>query len=228
MFGSTRSEVELGDRKDLTFGGTSAGLKPTTAFYAMDTETRTLRTVFSEAESRRKQLDNISSSTSSAFQQNLATAINDYEESLRIAAQVSLFSPNETLDDINTGNLQFLLINYYLAELILKKTAADRKQSLLQARSHYERFLKLLDSYDMLSKSDTKIYERYTETPDTFSTAPVTDAAARRDTKIARFKAEKELKSRIEVIQLRHEARYVDCSQSTVHATTRDRRRQRS
>lgn len=202
------------DRDDAIFGGTSANLQQTTAFFAMDTETRTLRTVFSEAESRRKQLDNFTSSTSSAFQQTLVAAIKDYDECLRIAAQVSLFSPNETLDDINTGDLQFLLINYYLAELILKKTATGRKESLLQARSHYERFLKLLDNYDILSKLDSKIFERYTEDPDNFSTAPVTDAAARRGTKIARFKAEKELKSRIEVIRIRHEARSVTAHDS--------------
>ena len=42
--------------------------------------------------------------------------------------------------------------------------------------------------------------ERYLEGRDEFSLIPGTDATARRDIKIARFKQEKELKLKLEVI----------------------------
>jgi len=58
--------------------------------------------------------------------------------------------------------------------------------------------LKLLDSYDLLSREDLKTYEQCLENPNSFSTTSTTDAA-RRQTKIARFKGEKALKSKIEV-----------------------------
>jgi hypothetical protein len=110
-----------------------------------------------------------------------------------------LFSPNESLDDISSGDLEYLLLNFRLAQLIEKIARGERKQNLLAAKNHYERFLKLLDSYDILSKSDAELFERYLENPSKFSTASTSDATARRNTKIARYKEEKELKSKIEV-----------------------------
>ena len=90
-------------------------------------------------------------------------------------------------------------INYYLAELILKITGGDRKSYLQRARASYECFLRLLDSHDILSKVDARLLEKYLDSRDSFSTASATDAAARRETKISRFKGEKELKRKLEV-----------------------------
>lgn len=95
-----------------------------------------------------------------------------------------------------------MAINFHLAELGQKIASTDisvRKKNILQARVYYERFLKLLDSYDLLSKGDAKLYELYTEDKENFATASTRDAAARRDAKIARFREEKELKRKLEV-----------------------------
>lgn len=92
-----------------------------------------------------------------------------------------------------------MIINYHLAELLQRVVGTDRKATLLSARGCYEKFMKLLDSYDVLSKPDAKLYEKYQESPNSFSTASTSDAAARRETKIARFRAEKELKAKLEV-----------------------------
>jgi hypothetical protein len=78
---------------------------------------------------------------------------------------------------------------------------ATRKENLLKAQGFYERFLKLLDSYDMLGKSDAKLFETYLEDRTGFSTASTRDAAARRETKIARFREEKELKQKLEYLR---------------------------
>lgn len=94
-----------------------------------------------------------------------------------------------------------MAISYQLAELVQKITGdvAARKENLLRARGLYDRFLKLLDSYDVLGKSDSKLYETYLEDRNSFSTASTKDVAARRDAKIARFREEKELKKKLEV-----------------------------
>lgn len=97
---------------------------------------------------------------------------------------------------------RYMSINYHLAELIQKvftPDVSDRKAQLLQSRARYELFLKLLDSYDMLSKSDAKLLEAYNEDKQNFSTVSTTDATARRDIKIKRFREEKELKQKLEV-----------------------------
>jgi hypothetical protein len=95
-----------------------------------------------------------------------------------------------------------MAINYHLAEVVQKIFNTDislRKENLLRARGHYERFLKLLDSYDILGKADARLFEAYAEDKNNFSTASTRDAAARRDAKINRFKEEKELKRKLEV-----------------------------
>lgn len=95
-----------------------------------------------------------------------------------------------------------MAICYHLAELVQKVKSSgvsDRKSSLLRARGYYERFLKLLDAYDVLGKADAKLWEAYLEDKEGFSTASTRDAAARREAKIARFREEKELKRKLEV-----------------------------
>lgn len=93
-------------------------------------------------------------------------------------------------------------ISHHLAELVQKvksSRVADRKQLLLKARGYYERFMKMLDAYDILGKADGKLWEVYSEDKDNFSTASTRDAAARREAKITRFREEKELKRKLEV-----------------------------
>jgi hypothetical protein len=51
----------------------------------------------------------------------------------------------------------------------------------------------------MLSTGDRKLYERYMENRDEFSLISSNDPGERRDTKIARFKQENELKLKLEV-----------------------------
>ena len=96
-----------------------------------------------------------------------------------------------------------MAISYQIAELVQKITGgvAERKANLLRAQEFYERFLKLLDSYDVLGKSDVRLLEQYLEDRKNFSTVSTTDAAKRREVKISRFKEEKELKKKLEYLQ---------------------------
>ncbi|KAI9862091.1 MAG: hypothetical protein M1813_004866 [Trichoglossum hirsutum] len=161
-------------------------------------EPQNLRTLFASAEAQRKQLESAIETSSSAYQKSLGVVIATYDECRRFADDVSLFSPNETIDDVPSGDLQYMVTNYYLAELITRDNTSDRMSVLRQAREAYEKYLHLLESYDILSNSDIKLFERYRDDRDSFSTASTTDAAARRETKIARFKEEKEMKQKLE------------------------------
>ncbi|GAB1733890.1 hypothetical protein NU195Hw_g7664t1 [Hortaea werneckii] len=168
----------------------------------MADESRSLRSTYLEAEQKRSALERSFDSTSSAFQDSLLSAIQLYEQCVSIADQISLFSPNESLEDIGTTELQYLLLNYRIAELILRINGREsRKANLQRAQKSYERYLKQLDNYDMLGKDDAALLEQYEESPNTFSTAATNDAAARRDTKIRRYKEEKALKQKLEYMQ---------------------------
>ena len=119
-------------------------------------------------------------------------------------SSTSLSSP-KTRDLELTRHARYMSIDYHLADLaqkIFTPDVASRKESLMRSQRFYERFLKLLDSYDLLSRPDAKLYESYTEDKQNFSTVGIKDAAARRDIKIARFKEEKELKRKLEVYNI--------------------------
>ncbi|KAF2201241.1 type 2A phosphatase-associated protein 42 [Delitschia confertaspora ATCC 74209] len=167
----------------------------------MDNQPKSIRALFSDAEKKRQGIESSYDTNSAAFQENLSSAIATYEECLKLAERASLFSPNETLDDIASSDLQYMAISYHLAELVLRITGGDRKAYLHRARDYYDRFLKLLDSYDMLNKSDAKLLETYRENKDKFSVASTKDAGARREAKIARFREEKELKRKLEYLR---------------------------
>lgn len=72
-------------------------------------EDQNLRSLFGKAEQIRKELESSYDANSAAYQQNLASAIASYEDSLKLADRISLFSPNETLEDLNSSDLQYVL-----------------------------------------------------------------------------------------------------------------------
>ena len=67
---------------------------------------QSLKSLFTSAESQRKDIESSWDSNTAAYQQNLAAAIATYEDCLKLADRLSLFSPNETLEDLTSGDLQ--------------------------------------------------------------------------------------------------------------------------
>ncbi|KAK0120420.1 hypothetical protein ONS96_010636 [Cadophora gregata f. sp. sojae] len=161
---------------------------------------QSIRSLYSSAEKQRKDIEASWDSNTATYQQNVAAAIATYDDCLKLADRLSLFSPNETLEDLTSGDLQYLVINYHLAELILRISSKDRKTVLDRAREAFERYLSLLDHYEILDSAQKKLYADYTEYPKTFSTINNADPALRRGAKIANFKLEKELKSKLEFL----------------------------
>ena len=67
-----------------------------------------IRTLFAAAKAQRKHLEQTSDPTSTLYQENLQAAIANLEECRKIGDRISLFSPNETEEDIASGDLQYL------------------------------------------------------------------------------------------------------------------------
>lgn len=163
-------------------------------------ESRSLKSIFAQAEDRRLALEGAFEVTDPSYRDVLAHAIEDYTECLDLISQLRIFSPNETLEDLATSDLPYMLVNYHLAELIQKVPTGspiERKDILEKSRIRYERFMYILDSYDLLEPQYSKMLETYSESPSTFSTTPSSDPAVRRNTKIANFKAEQSLKQKL-------------------------------
>ncbi|KAJ6184541.1 hypothetical protein N7519_005842 [Penicillium mononematosum] len=119
---------------------------------------------------------------------------------------LSLFSSNELLEDISTSDIQYMTLEYHLAELMQRVATSDREAALKRALEQYEKYLMRLDEYLLLSGGDKKLFEQYMANPTSFTLAPANDAAARREIKVTRFREEKELKQKLEYFA-RNEAR---------------------
>ncbi|EGS21398.1 uncharacterized protein CTHT_0032550 [Thermochaetoides thermophila DSM 1495] len=171
-------------------------------------EPRSLKALWADAEAKRLSLETTSfPPMSTDYRDAVSSAITLYNDCLTLISKLSLFSPNESLEDLHTNDLPFLLTNFYLAELTQKlpsSGASERKHLVSAARDAYERFLHLLDSYGLLSQQYKKLLEQYHDSPTTFSTIPAaSDPVSRRNAKIANYRQEKELKAKLEYLRSR-------------------------
>lgn len=67
---------------------------------------QSIKSLFNSAERQRQDIESSWDSNTATYQQNLAAAIGTYEACLKLADRLSLFSPNETLEDLTSGDLQ--------------------------------------------------------------------------------------------------------------------------
>jgi hypothetical protein len=74
-------------------------------------EPKSIRALFLTAERSRNNLNSYPDSNSPTYQENLTKAIATYEACLELSEQVSLFSPNESLDDVSSSDLQYVPID---------------------------------------------------------------------------------------------------------------------
>ena len=92
----------------------------------MAEEPQSLRQLYEQANHERRILETSSSSFSEANQQHLTQAITKYEQCLKVANEISLFSPNETLEDISTPDLES--VKFVLCPSSLNKSTKPKRQ----------------------------------------------------------------------------------------------------
>lgn len=180
---------------------------------ASSDEPQSLRAVFEEAETKRKALESSPDATSPTYGEEIDSALSLYGRVLNQISAVSLFSANEGVEDVGTSSLPYLLVDYYMAELVQRTPytgAVQRKTTIRRARAAYERLLAITDGYGLVTGPYAKLLERYRDDEEHFAVAAASsgDPNAKRDAKIASFRAEKALKEKLEM--LRRNPRYLD------------------
>ena len=70
-------------------------------------EDQNIKSLFVQAERRKQEVDQAYDRQSTAYHDNLAACIATYEECRVLADRLSVFSSNETVDDIATGDLPY-------------------------------------------------------------------------------------------------------------------------
>ncbi|KAL0946512.1 hypothetical protein HGRIS_012728 [Hohenbuehelia grisea] len=111
---------------------------------------------------------------------------------------LSLFSPNETLEDISTKDLVYLFVPYVRSQIQGRMKAIDRDErlsSLNQAQRFFRVFVDSLINYQIVPEDERELYARKTST--------VVDPAQRRELKIKQYQRDKDIKARIEAAQKR-------------------------
>ncbi|CAG9937174.1 unnamed protein product [Clonostachys rosea f. rosea IK726] len=146
---------------------------------------QSLRALFDAAEAKRQIVESSYDGSSPTYASELEAAISLYTKTHEAIATSSLFSPNEGIEDVSTSELPFLLTSFYIAELVQKTPRLqpqERIPVLRRARLAYDAFLNLVDAYGLVK-------------------SPTADAAAKRNGKIASFKAEKALKEKLSILK---------------------------
>ncbi|KAH8917111.1 TAP42-like protein [Atractiella rhizophila] len=109
---------------------------------------------------------------------------------------LSLLSPNETLEDINTADLRCLLVDGLRGELETLarcRGTEERKVWLTRAQTHLRAFKTQVDQYEVVPKKEREIWA-----PENLKAS---DMGRKREMKISRFKKEKELKGKLEELK---------------------------
>ncbi|KAJ5312458.1 hypothetical protein PENANT_c027G07875 [Penicillium antarcticum] len=169
-------------------------------------EPQSLRSLFASAKEQKDKLGSRGDTNTEAYRDDVNATIAKFQECQRQISMLSLFSSNESLEDVSTNDIQYMSLEYFLAELMQRAATSDREASLKRALEQYEKFLGRLDEYELLSGGDKKLFEQYMANPSSWTLAPANDAAARREIKVIRFREEKELKQKLEYLA-RNEAR---------------------
>ncbi|KAH6607635.1 tap42 [Trichoderma cornu-damae] len=178
---------------------------------ASSDEPQSLRAVFEAAESKRQEVNDAPNATSPKYAEDLAAALKLYTQVLSQISSVSLFSANEGVEDVATSSLPYLLVDFHVAELVQRTphlAPKERLQVLGRSRSAYERFLSLADGYGLVKAPYDGLLERYRDDEEAFAVVAGSDMAAKREGKIANFKAEKALREKLQTLK-RH-PRYLE------------------
>ncbi|KAF4513564.1 hypothetical protein G6O67_000819 [Ophiocordyceps sinensis] len=174
-----------------------------------DDEPQSLRALLDEAEARREAIETNPDATAPSYGPAVDAALTLYARVVDQVDAVALFSPNEGLEDLPTSALPYMLVSYHMAELLQRLPPSapaspheQRQATLRRARAAYALFLDLVDSYGLVAAPYDGMLKRYREHDAAFAVvAPAADAAARRQGKIAGFRAEKALAARLALLK---------------------------
>jgi immunoglobulin-binding protein 1 len=157
-----------------------------------------LRTHFEEANRLFREIDDSPlSSTDAALLRQVADALRHARACEKLIAELSVFSSNETVRDINPSDLKFLLVPYLIAELTMRQVDnSARIEHLRSARFYIETFLETLARIELITEAEAAELSR------TEGGGPgLGSMAMKREQRIARIKAERVARAQMEAAE---------------------------
>ncbi|XP_041975065.1 immunoglobulin-binding protein 1 [Aricia agestis] len=170
------------------------------------TEEEPLRKVFNDAMKLFDKIENGKEATNSdAVQMTIKLAISKFEKATNLVSLAGVFSRNESLDELPTDTLEYLLLPALLGTLNLKLCGQPRKDVIHIAEIYFRDFLQRCKDYGV---TDVEIPKAAEENDDKQSSSniPQTNAdkitamVSSREAKIKRYKQTKELKEKLSTL----------------------------
>lgn len=131
------------------------------------------------------------------------------EKSTKLANVTGMFSTNESLEEIATADLQYLLLPALLGSLSLKLTSGDRKEIIDVAEIYFKDFLQRCNDYG-LSDYVFKDKQPQMQVQSKTEQQKLTDMVNTRQNKILRFREQKELEAQLADLKKNMENENVD------------------
>ncbi|KAF8350541.1 TAP42-like protein [Amanita rubescens] len=136
------------------------------------------------------------STVESQTQELIQSCLKDLKMIQSRLAALSVFSPNESLEDIGTKDLAYLFVPYVQSEVLdrIKTTGiTERLQVLEQAQRLLRDFSSSVENYDIVPEMERTLHQR--------KASAIRDPKQKREIKIMQYKKEKELRAKLEAIR---------------------------
>ncbi|XP_045499117.1 immunoglobulin-binding protein 1 [Colias croceus] len=159
---------------------------------------------------------------SDAAQMTLKTTISKFEKATNLVSLSGMFSKNESLDELPTETLQYLLLPALLGTLTLKLCNQPRKEIITVAEIYFRDFLQRCKDYGV---TDVEVAQPSANEDNTVSRpqseqAKIASMVLTREAKIKRYKEMKELKEKLGTLSKAMESPNVDDQTKREYFTT--------
>ncbi|XP_066600920.1 immunoglobulin-binding protein 1-like [Prorops nasuta] len=143
----------------------------------------------------------------SKVQADIKRTMNMLEDATKLVSIVDMFSDNESFEDVATENIKYFLLPALLGTLTLKICNIDDRMHIVNvAEIYFVDFLKRVKDYgltdihipDINKGSDTS---KASDERIKSNAEMITEMVLKRNTKLQRYKEQKELESKLEVLQ---------------------------
>lgn len=141
------------------------------------------------------------------LQYKVKKCMNLLEDVTRMVSSAGIFSSNESVEEIDTSNVKFLLLPVLLGTLALKLTSGDRLEIVKTAEMYFRDFLQRCKDYSIKENIEIPPFENTEETNsgDTPSFSPrnvdMMAMARRRASKIQQYHEQKDLENQMALLR---------------------------
>ncbi|KMQ88385.1 immunoglobulin-binding protein 1b [Lasius niger] len=186
----------------------SKDLRAGLSFDKDEKDPTTLSQLFDNAFELFNRIHNTQEPTNSPkIQSDVRQTMRMFEDATKLVSIVDMFSDNETFEEVATENIKYFLLPALLGKLATKICGSDDRLHLVKVTEiYFVDFLKRLKIYGLTDVEIPKINDEKKEAGDNQnksndSVSMLEDMVIHRNTKLQRYKQEKDLESRLDTLK---------------------------